>query len=219
MRVWLNIPGCCSVAQLCLTLCDRIECSMQGLPVLHYLPELAQTPVYWVSGAIWPSRSLPSPSLAFNLCQHTMSQLFTSCGQSIGAWASASVIPMNIQDWFPLGWIAWISLESKGLLRVFSNTTVQKHQFSSVQPSLWSDSHIHNMTIGKTIALIKWTFVGKVMSLLFNTWSRLVTAFLLWILKEQASFNFMAAATICGDFGAQVKKVCHWFHCFPIHLP
>ena len=149
MRVWLNIPGCCSVAQLCLTLCDHIECSMQGLPVLHHLPELAQTPVHWVSDAIWPSRSLPSPSPAFNLCQHTMSQLFTSGGQSIGAWASASVIPMNIQDWFPLGWIAWISLQSKGLSRVFSSTTVQKHQFSSVQPSLWSNSHIHTWLLEK----------------------------------------------------------------------
>ena len=154
MRVWLNIPGCCSAAQLCLTLCNRIECSMQGLPVLHYLPELAQTPVHWVSDAIWPSRSLPSPSLAFNLCQHTMSQLFTSCGQSIGAWASASVIPMNIQDWLPLGWIAWISLESKGLLRVFSNTTVQKHQFSSVTAffMVWL-SHPY-MTIGDRTSVV-----------------------------------------------------------------
>ena len=71
-----------------------------------------------------------------------MSQFFASGGQSIGASASASVLPMNIQDWFPLGWTGWISLQSKGLSRVCSNTTVQKHQFFSAQFSLWSNSHI-----------------------------------------------------------------------------
>ena len=107
-----------------------------------------------------------------------MSQLFTSGGQSIGVSASASVLPMSIQDWFPLGWTGWISLQSKGLLRVFSNTTVQKHQFLGAQLSLWSNSHIHNMTIGKTIALTRQTFVGKVMSLLSNMLSRQVITFL-----------------------------------------
>jgi len=72
-----------------------------------------------------------------------MSQFFTSGGQSIGVSASASVLPMNIQDWFPLGLTGLISLQSKGLSRVFSNTTVQKHQFFSAQLSLWSNSHIH----------------------------------------------------------------------------
>ena len=72
-----------------------------------------------------------------------MSQFFTLSGQSIGASASASVLPMNIQDWFPLGQTDWISLQSKGLSRVFSNTTVQKHQFFSTQLSLWFNSHIH----------------------------------------------------------------------------
>ena len=72
-----------------------------------------------------------------------MSQLFTSGGQSIRVSASTSVLPMNTQDWFPLGWTGWISLQSKGLSRVFSNTTVQKHQFFSAQPSLWFKSHIH----------------------------------------------------------------------------
>ena len=70
-----------------------------------------------------------------------MSWLFASDGQSIGA--SASVLPVNIQGWFPLGWTSWISLQSKGLSRVFSNTTVQKHQFFSAQLSLWTNSHIH----------------------------------------------------------------------------
>ena len=78
-----------------------------------------------------------------------MSQFFTSCGQSMGVSASASVLPMNIQDWFPLGWTDWISLQSKGFSRVFSNTTVQKHQFFSAQPSLLSNSHIHTWLLEK----------------------------------------------------------------------
>ena len=72
-----------------------------------------------------------------------MSQFFTSGSQIIGVSASASVLPMSIQDWFPLGWTGWISSQSKGLSRVFCNTTVQKHQFFGAQLSLWSNSHIH----------------------------------------------------------------------------
>ena len=75
------------------------------------------------------------------------SQFFAAGGQSIGA--SASVLPMDIQDWFPLGLTSWISLQSKGLSRVFSNTTVQKHQFFGAQRSLWSNSHIHTWQLEK----------------------------------------------------------------------
>ena len=78
-----------------------------------------------------------------------MSQLFASGGQNIGVSASTPVLPMNTQDWFPLGWTGWISLQSKGLSRVFSNTTVQKHQFFSSQLSLQSNSHIHKWLLGK----------------------------------------------------------------------
>ena len=78
-----------------------------------------------------------------------MSQLFTSGGESIGVSASASVLPMNIQDWSPLAWTGWISLQSKGLSRVFSSTTVQKHQFFSAQLSLQSNSHIHTWLLEK----------------------------------------------------------------------
>ena len=78
-----------------------------------------------------------------------MSQFFTSGGQSIGGSASASVLPMTIQDWFPLGLTCWISLQSKGLSRVFSNTTVQKHQFFGAQTFLWSISHIHTWPLEK----------------------------------------------------------------------
>ena len=106
-----------------------------------------------------------------------MSQFFTSGDQTIGASVSASVLPVNLQDWFPLGLTGWLSLQSKGLSRVFSRTTVQKHQFFDTQPSLWSTSHICN-DYWKSIALTILTFVGKVMSLLFNMLSRFVIAFL-----------------------------------------
>ena len=102
-----------------------------------------------------------------------MSQLFASGGQSIGVSASTSVLPMNTQDWSPLGLTGWISLQSKGLSRVFSNTTVQKQQFFSSAFFTIQLSHPY-MTTGKTIALTRRTFVGKVMSLLFNMLARLV---------------------------------------------
>jgi len=106
-----------------------------------------------------------------------MSQLFTSGSQSIGASASASVFPINIQGWFPLGLTGLISLQSKGLSRVFSKTTVQKHQFIGTQPSLWSNSHPYTTT-GKTIVLTIGTFVSKDVSLLFNTLPWFFIAFL-----------------------------------------
>ena len=106
-----------------------------------------------------------------------MSQFFPSGGQSIGASASASVLPMNIQDWFPLGWTGWSSLLPKGLSRVFSYTTIWKHQFFGIQPSLQSNSHIHH-DYWKTIALTIRTFVSKVMALLFNMLSKFVITFL-----------------------------------------
>ena len=96
-----------------------------------------------------------------------MSQFFASGGQSIGASASVSVLPVNIQDWFPLEWASWIFLPSKGLSRVFSNTTVQKINSLAISLLLVQLSHPF-MTTGKTIALTIWTFVGKVMPLLFN---------------------------------------------------
>ena len=105
-----------------------------------------------------------------------VSQFLVSGGQSIGA--SASVLPMNIQDWFSLGWTGWISLHSRGLSRIFSNTQIRKHRFFGAQPSLWSNSHICTWVLEKTVALTRRTFVGKVISLLFNMLSVLVIAFL-----------------------------------------
>ena len=122
-----------SVAWSFLTLCDPMDCSTQGFPVHHQLPELAQTHIHQVSDATQQFRPLLSPSLpAFGLTQQQglfKCQFFASGGQNIGVSASAPVLPMNSQDWFPLGWTGWIFLQSKGLSRVFSNTTVQRYQF------------------------------------------------------------------------------------------
>ena len=139
----------CSVTQSYPTLCDPMDCSTPGFPVHHQLPELAHTHVYRVGEAMQPSHPLLSPSpLAFSLPasgSFQMSQFFTSGGQRIGVSASASVLPMNIQNRFSLRLTGWISFQSKGLSRVFSNTTVQKHQFFMLsflyRPTLTS---IHN---------------------------------------------------------------------------
>ena len=130
---------------------NSMVCSTPGFPVLHHLWELAQTNVHWDSDAIEPSHplSFPSPPPFPASGYFLLSCLFTSGGQSIGASSSASVPPMNIQDWFPLGLTGLISLQSKGLSRVFSNTTVQKHQFFGAQLSLWSNSHIHTWLLEK----------------------------------------------------------------------
>ena len=122
----------------------------------------------------WCHPTISSSVVPFSSCLQSfpasgsflMSQFFASGGQSIGASASASVLPMNTQDWFPLRWTGLISLQSKGLSRVFSNTTVQKYQFFRAQLPLWSNPSIPYMTTGKTIALTKQTSVGKVVSLL-----------------------------------------------------
>ena len=105
----------------------------------------------------WCHPTISSSVIPFSSCPQSlpasesfpMSQLFESGGQSIGVSASTSVLPMNTQNWFPLGWTGWISLQSKGLSRVFSNTTVQKHQFFSAQPSSQSNSHIHTWPLEK----------------------------------------------------------------------
>ena len=135
-----------SVAQSFPILCGPMDCSTLDLPVHHQLPEFTQIHVHQVGDAIQPSHPLLSPSLpTLILSQYQglqMSQFFVSGGQRIGISSSSSVLPMNIQDRFPLGWTGWISLQSKGLSRIFSNTTVQKHQFFSAQLSLSSNSLI-----------------------------------------------------------------------------
>ena len=144
-----------SVAQSCPTLCDLMDYSMPGFPSHHQLLELAQTHIHWVSDAIQPSHLifchplLLLSSIFPSMRVFPMSQFFASGGQTIGVSASASVLPMNIQGWFPLGLTGLISLQPKGLSSVFSNTTVQKHQFFGTQLSLWTNSHIHTWLLEK----------------------------------------------------------------------
>ena len=145
-----------------------LDCSTLGFPVHHQLPEHAQTHVHRNSDAVQTSHpgSSPSPP-AFNFSQHQvfqMSQFFMSGGQSIWVSASASVLPMNIQDWFPLGLTGLISLQSKGLSRVFSDTTVQKHQFFgdqlSYSPTFTSiHDYWKNHSFGYRGCEVKWNLV------------------------------------------------------------
>ena len=138
------------------------------------------------------------------------SQFSPSGGQSIGA--SASVLPMNIQDWSPLGWTGWISLQSKGLSGVLSNTTVQKHQFFSGQLSLWFSSHMHTWLLLKPwLRLYGYLLI---MALLFNMQSRLVITFLPRSKSLLVSWLQSPSAVILES----KKIVCHCFHCFSIYL-
>ena len=123
---------------------------------------------------------------------------------------------MHIQGWVPLGLTGLISLLSKGFSTVFSSTTVWKHQFFSSQTSLESNSYICTWLLEKPyLWLYIRIFVSKVMSLLLNTLSRFVIAFL----PRSRCLNFITAVTIHSDFGAQEKKICHWFHFLPFYLP
>ena len=143
-----------SVTQSCSTLCDPMNHSMPGLPVHHHLPEFTQTHVHWVSDAIqpshpWSSPSPPAPSLSQHQSLFQWVNNFTSDGQSTGVSALASFLPKKSQGWSPSEWTGWISMQFKGLSRIFSNTTVQKHQFFSAQPSSQSKSHIHTWLLEK----------------------------------------------------------------------
>ena len=141
------------VVQSCPTLCSLVDCSTPGFPVLRHLPKLAQTHVHWVCDAIQPSRPLSSPSPpAFKdpaSGSFLMSWLFTSGAQSIGASASASVLSMNIQGWFPLG-LAGLILQSKGLLQYHNSKASVLWQLAFFMVLL---SHLY-MTAGETIV---WT--------------------------------------------------------------
>ena len=131
----LSLSQVSSVTQSCPTLCDPMNCSTPGLPVHHQLPEITQT-----HAILWCHPTISSPVVPFSYLQSfpasgsfQMSHLFKSGGQSIGVSASTSGLPMNTQGWW---WTGWIFFQSKELSRVFSNTTVQKHQFFSAQLSL-----------------------------------------------------------------------------------
>ena len=134
---------CCSVAKLCPNLWDPMNWCTPGLSVLHYLwvcPNMSTESMMPSNPLILCGPLLLPPSIFPSIRVFSMSQFFALGGQSIGASASASVLPMNIQGWFPLRLTGLISLLCKGLSRVFSSTTVRKHQFFSAQSSLWPNS-------------------------------------------------------------------------------
>ena len=153
MKVFAVTSSVQFIAHLCPTLCDPIDYSMPGLPVHHQLQSLLKlmsiesvmSSTHLILCCPLSSRLQSFPASG----SFSMSQLFASGGQSIGVSALTSVLPMDIWGWFPLGWTGWISLQSKGLSRVFSNTTVQKHQFFDAQISLKSNSHIHTWLLEK----------------------------------------------------------------------
>ena len=168
----------------------------------------------------WCHPTISSSVIPFSSCPQSfpasgsflMSQLFAWGGQSFGVSASPSVLPMNTQDWSPLEWTGWISLQSKGLKSLL-------HHHSSRASVFWPSAFFivqlpHScMTTGKTIALTRWTLVGKVMSLLFNMLSRLVITFLPRSKHLLISWLQSPSAVILEP----KKMVCHCFHCFPIY--
>ena len=142
-----------------------------------------------------------------------MSRLFITGSQGIGP--SASVLPMNIQGWFPLELTGFISLQ----WRDSWESSLQNHNLK--ESILWHSaffmvqlSYLY-MTTGKTIALARWTFIGKVMPLLFNMLSRFVIAFL----PRSKCLSILWLQSLSTDFGAQENKICHYFHFSPIYLP
>ena len=204
-----------------MTNCDPMDCSMPGFPFLHYLPEVAETHVHWVGDAIQLFHYLLPPSLpALNHSQQQglfpVSLLFRSGGQRIGASASASVFPMNIQGWFPLG-LTGLILLSKELSRVFSNTSLKASvlhhsAFFMIQLSC------SFMTTGKPIALTIGNFVSKVMFLgfLIHCLGLLKLFFQGVRVSFFFFFNFMATVTIQCDFGTPKNKVLSVLPLFPL---
>ena len=147
ITIWVCIHCCFSVDNPSPTLCDPMDCSTPGFPVHHHLSEFAQTHVHWVSDAI--QSSYPLLPLLLLPSVFPSIRLLPSHGQSFGASASASVLPKNIQGWFPSGLTRLSSLLSKGLSRIFSSTTVWKGQFFKAQSSIWSNSCIHTWLLEK----------------------------------------------------------------------
>ena len=148
LRLLLASCYCCSDVKFCPTLHHPMDCSMPGFSVPHHLPEFAQVHVPLNR---WCHLTISSSVTIFSFCLQSfpatgsfpMSHLLTSGGQSVAASATSSILSMSIQCWFPFRLTGLISLLSKGLSRVFSSTTVRKHQIFGALPSLWSSSHIH----------------------------------------------------------------------------
>jgi len=219
-KTFRNSVPFCSVTQSCPTLCNLMTHSTSGFPVHHQLLGFTQTQC---PSSQWCHPAISSSVIPFSCPQSLpasgsfpMSQLFAWGGLSIGVSASASVLPMNNQDWSPLGWTGWISLQSKGL----SKSLLQHH--SSKASILWCSafftvqpSHSY-MTTGKTIPLTRWTFVGKVISLLFNMLSRLVITFL--PRSKHLLISWLQSwSSVILDLPQ--NRVWHCFYRFPIYFP
>ena len=209
-----------SVTQLCPTLCDPMDCSMPGLPVHHQLPEFTQTHVCWVGDAIQPSHPLLSPSSpAFSLSQHHDLFRWVSSSYKVakGLEFQLQISPSNEYSElisFRMDWLDLLAVQGtvKSLLQHHSTkaSILRCSAFFIVQLS-----HPY-MTTGKTIALTRWTFVGKVMSLLFNMLSKLVITFLPRSKHLLISWLQSSSAVILEP---PKMKFCHYFHCLPIYLP
>ena len=206
----------------CLTLCDPMDCCPPGSPVSHHLLELTHTHVHRVSDVINHILCRPlllPPSLFPSIRIFPSESALCNRWPKYWSFSFTSVLPMTILDRFPLGWTVWISLQGTWISLEGTLKSLLQHQSSKASILRRSAffivqlSHLC-MTTGKTIASTRWTFVGKVMSLLFNMLSRFVIAFL----PRSKRLNFMASVTIRSDFGAPLPKVCHCFHCFPIYL-
>ena len=202
-----HTPQFSSVAQSCLTLCDPVNRSTPGLPAHHHLPEFTQTHVHRVHDAIQPSHPPSSPCApAPNPLQHQ--SLFNESSLHMRwpkywSFSFSIILSKEIPGLIPfrMDWLDLLAIH--GTLK----SLLQHH--SSKESILWRSAFFivqlshPSMTTGKTIALTRRTFVGKVMSLLFNMLSRLVITFL----PRSKCLNFMAVITICSDFGAQINKV------------
>ena len=195
-----------------------MDCSTPGFPVLHYLQSLLK---FMSMESVMPSNHLilspPSPP-ALNLFQHKVfsNELALHIRQPIiRTSASESVFPMNIQGWFPLGLTGFVSLLFKGLSRVFSSTTVWKHQLFGTQPSLWSNSHIHTWLLEKPKLGLYGPLLAKWCLCFFNTLSRFVISFL-----PRSKHLLISGLQSSSTVNLEPEKiVCNCFHCFPIYLP
>ena len=197
-----------------------MDYSMPGFPVHHQFPELIQT---HIQSRQWCHPTISFSVVPFSSCLQSfpasgsfqMSQFLSLRDQSIGA--SASVLPMNIQDWFPVGLTGWIFLQSKMTLKsILQHYNSKAANFHCSAFFIVQFSHPY-MTTGKTTALTRQIFVGKVMSLLFNTLSRLVIPFLPRSKGLLMSWLQSPSAVILEP--PTQNKVSHCFHCFPIYFP
>ena len=189
-----------------------MDCSMSGFPVLHQLPELAKT--HYIESVMLSNQFI------FGCLLSLLPSIFPSIrgfsNESSGGqkyWSfSISISPPNeYSRLISFRMTDLISLLSKGLLRVFSRTTIGKHQFFCAQPSLWSNSHICTWLLEKPKLLLYETFSAKWCLCFFNTPSRFVIAFL----PRSKCLNFMTAVSVHIEFGSQENKICHCFHFSP----